>query len=221
MKNAALVHQWKKFRRREQARRIAEAAEGAEHDASRRDLDVPRKAANVERTVGRRLRHSERVKKAMDAHKTQLENRALREYWLQVQKRNNYREEYNRIMGDLDAHSIFPHAVDRQRLLDRAAHLRQLGSQAVGAPRRRPSYNEVLSQAPRARDAPVRDAPFDRHATFVRNSIQVQNVLSQMLDGPEAETGSRPRSRCTRPARTQRPQAGRLCTPRFSPLLVH
>ncbi len=50
--------------------------------------------------------------------------------------------------------------------------------------RRRPSCNEVLSQP---LHAPVRDAPFDRHATFVRNSIQMQNVLSQVLDGPEAE----------------------------------
>ncbi len=88
----------------------------------------------MERTVGRRLRHLERVKKAIDAHKTQLENRALSEYWLQVQKRNNYREEYNRIVGDLEGRIIFPHAVDRQRLTERAEHLRQLGSQAVGAP---------------------------------------------------------------------------------------
>ena len=132
--NVALVHQWKKHRRREQARRIAEAAEGVEHEAARRELDAPRKAVNVERAVGTRLRHLERVKKAIDAHKTQQESRALREYWLQVQKRNQYREEYNRIVGDLEGRSIFPHAVDRQRLVNRAAHLRQLGSQAVGAP---------------------------------------------------------------------------------------
>ncbi len=132
LQNVALVAQWQKFRRRERARRVAEAADVAEHAAERANLDVPRKEVDVERQVGRRLRHLERVRKAAVAHKTQQENRALREYWLRVQKRRNYREEYNRIVGDLEGRSIFPQPIDRQRLIERAAHLRGLGSQAVG-----------------------------------------------------------------------------------------
>ena len=88
-------------------------------------------ADELDRGVLKRLHHLERNKLLVDATRARQASHALRHQWLENQKKNNYSEEYRRIMGDLEGRSIFPAAVDRRRLLERAERLRELGALAV------------------------------------------------------------------------------------------
>ncbi len=90
-------------------------------------------ADELDRGVLKRLHHLERNKLMVDAFKARQASHALRHQWLEGQKKNNYAEEYHRIVGDLEGKSIFPQPLDGRRLLERVERLRELGALAVGS----------------------------------------------------------------------------------------
>ena len=72
------------------------------------------------------LRQLEHVGKIMDARENKTKSLVLRRKWMERQANANYRNEYDRIRGELSHNKLG--SVDRKRLSDREATLHKLFS---------------------------------------------------------------------------------------------
>ena len=73
-----------------------------------------------------RFRQLEHVARQLDARETKVRSAKLRRDWLGRQTNVNYRQEFDRIRGELSRSAIGP--VDRERLGNREQYLRDLFS---------------------------------------------------------------------------------------------
>ncbi len=88
----------------------------------------------MRRVVLQRLRHMQKVKLANEMFKAQTENLEMRQWHRERQERANFREEHDRIRGELASKSIFPPGTLR-RLQGRQEELRRLAGLALGTDR--------------------------------------------------------------------------------------
>ena len=72
------------------------------------------------------LRQLEHMQRQLDARETKTKSIATRKEWLERQNNANYRNEYDRLRGDME-HSRLPFA-DKYKLQKRADHLKRLFS---------------------------------------------------------------------------------------------
>ena len=73
--------------------------------------------------------YAKNLKDTMEAHNTKIASIAFRKKLLDDQKKSNYQSEYEKVRGIL-AHSNQPFQT-MQRLLQRKAHLKELGARAI------------------------------------------------------------------------------------------
>ncbi len=84
--------------------------------------------------VLQRLRHMQKVKLANEMFKAQAENLEMKRWHRERQDRANFREEHDRIRGEIASNSIFPPGALR-RLQGRQEELRRLAGMALGTDR--------------------------------------------------------------------------------------
>jgi hypothetical protein len=72
------------------------------------------------------LRQLEHVGKIMEARENKTKNLMLRRKWMERQTNENYRNEYDRIRGEMSHNKLG--SVDMQRLKDRETYLKRLFS---------------------------------------------------------------------------------------------
>ena len=75
-----------------------------------------------------RFRQLEHVARQLDARETRVRSANVREKWLQRQTNANYRQEFDRIRGELSRTTVGP--VPPERLRQRAAYLHGLFSRS-------------------------------------------------------------------------------------------
>lgn len=73
------------------------------------------------------LRQVEHMKRQLDARDAKQQNAATRHKWLERQKNANYRNEYDRIRGELSRTSLHHHT--KEKLLKREGQLKRLFSE--------------------------------------------------------------------------------------------
>ena len=81
-----------------------------------------------QRLTARSLHHIKNLQKIVDAHHTKAANLKLRKQWLDMQKRSNYSNEYERIRG-LIANSLV-RGKGIEGLKERKKNLEDLGAKA-------------------------------------------------------------------------------------------
>ncbi len=83
-----------------------------------------------EKQVKRNIKYQEQVQRKIEAHKTRAALIELRRDWIQNQKKNNYRNEYQRLIGEL-AHSALP-GQTVENIKDRMRKLEVLSQESLG-----------------------------------------------------------------------------------------
>ncbi len=71
---------------------------------------------DLDKHIRNKINDLKQVNDILDAHKTRAESVWLRKKWIEAQKKQNYQSEYEHIRNYLDTTSVFPHALDKQRL---------------------------------------------------------------------------------------------------------
>ncbi len=83
-----------------------------------------------ERQVKRNLKYQEQVQRKIEAHKTRQALVELRKDWVINQKKNNYRNEYQRLIGELSNSRLPGKTV--ANIQSRMKHLQTLTDESLG-----------------------------------------------------------------------------------------
>jgi len=99
---------------------------------------------NTEKHIDNAIRHFKRKKDELEAHQTKAALITLRKSFIENQKRHNYNNEYERLIGVLTNKAI-THAGNTAQLESRIKRLETLGSKAVTGidPRKKQTYDEI------------------------------------------------------------------------------
>ncbi len=83
-----------------------------------------------ERQVKINVKYQEHVQRKIEAHKTRAALVELRKDWIQSQKKNNYRNEYQRLIGELNNSRLPGQTV--ANIKGRMKHLQTLTDESLG-----------------------------------------------------------------------------------------
>ena len=101
----------------------------------------------TEKHIDNAIKHFKRKKDELEAHQTKAALITLRKSYIENQKRHNYNNEYERLIGVLTNKAI-THSANKSQLESRVKVLETLGSKAVTGidPRKKETYDEIMSK---------------------------------------------------------------------------
>ena len=85
---------------------------------------------NTEKHIDNAIRHFKRQKDILEAHQTKAALITTRKKWIEDQKRHNYNNEYERLVGILSNKAITSSG-NREQLENRIKTLEHMGAKAV------------------------------------------------------------------------------------------
>ena len=85
---------------------------------------------NTQKHIDNYIKHFKRKKDELESHQTKAALITLRKDWLESQKRANYNNEYERLIGIL-SNKVITHAGNKKQLENRIKRLEHLGASAV------------------------------------------------------------------------------------------
>ena len=100
---------------------------------------------NTEKHIDNAIRHFKRKKDELEAHQTKASLITLRKTIIENQKRHNYNNEYQRLIGILSNKAI-THSANSDQLESRIKHLESLGARAVtslNGNKKKQTYDEI------------------------------------------------------------------------------
>ena len=100
---------------------------------------------NTEKHIDNAIRHFKRKKDELEAHQTKAALITLRKSFIENQKRHNYNNEYERLIGILSNKAI-THSGNTEQLENRVKHLETLGARAVtglNGNKKKQTYDEI------------------------------------------------------------------------------
>ena len=102
---------------------------------------------NTEKHIDNAIRHFKRKKDELEAHQTKAALITLRKKWIENQKRHNYNNEYERLIGILSNKAI-THSGNKKQLKERIKTLENLGASALTGldPRKKETYDEIKAK---------------------------------------------------------------------------
>ena len=102
---------------------------------------------NTEKHIDNAIRHFKRKKDELEAHQTKAALITLRKSFIENQKRHNYNNEYERLIGVL-TNKARTHSGNNAQLKERMKALERLGSKAVTGidPRKKQTYDEIKAE---------------------------------------------------------------------------
>ena len=102
----------------------------------------------TEKHIDNAIKHFKRKKDELEAHQTKAALITLRKSYIENQKRHNYNNEYERLIGVLTNKAI-THSANTSQLESRVKELEQLGARAVtglNGSKKRETYDEIMSK---------------------------------------------------------------------------
>lgn len=102
----------------------------------------------TEKHIDNYIKHFKRKKAELESHQTKAALITLRKDWIESQKRANYNNEYERLIGIL-SNKVITHAGNKKQLEDRIKHLEHLGASAVTGlnGKKKQTYEEIKAEA--------------------------------------------------------------------------
>ena len=103
---------------------------------------------NTERHLDNAIRHFKRKKDELEAHQTKAALITLRKSFIENQKRHNYNNEYERLIGVLTNKAI-THSGNNKQLEERVKQLEQMGARAVtglNGNKKKQTYDEIKAE---------------------------------------------------------------------------
>ena len=100
---------------------------------------------NTEKHIDNAIRHFKRKKDELEAHQTKAALITLRKSFIENQKRHNYNNEYERLIGVLTNKAI-THSGNTEQLENRVKQLETLGARAVtglNGNKKKQTYDEI------------------------------------------------------------------------------
>ena len=106
---------------------------------------------NTEKHIDNAIKHFKRKKDELEAHQTKAALITLRKSFIENQKRHNYNNEYERLIGILTNKAI-THSGNRGQLESRVKQLETLGARAVtglNGSNKKQTYDEIKAEVNR------------------------------------------------------------------------
>ena len=106
---------------------------------------------NTEKHIDNAIKHFKRKKDELEAHQTKAALITLRKSFIENQKRHNYNNEYERLIGILTNKAI-THSGNRDQLESRVKQLETLGARAVtglNGTKKKQTYDEIKAEVNR------------------------------------------------------------------------
>ena len=106
---------------------------------------------NTEKHIDNAIKHFKRKKDELEAHQTKAALITLRKSFIENQKRHNYNNEYERLIGILTNKAI-THSANRDQLESRVKQLETLGARAVtglNGTKKKQTYDEIKAEVNR------------------------------------------------------------------------
>ena len=103
---------------------------------------------NTEKHIDNAIRHFKRKKDELEAHQTKTALITLRKSFIENQKRHNYNNEYERLIGVLTNKAI-THSGNKAQLETRVKQLEQMGARAVtglNGSKKKQTYDEIKAE---------------------------------------------------------------------------
>ena len=103
---------------------------------------------NTEKHIDNAIKHFKRKKDELEAHQTKAALITLRKSFIENQKRHNYNNEYERLIGILTNKAI-THSGNRDQLESRVKQLETLGARAVtglNGSKKKQTYDEIRAE---------------------------------------------------------------------------
>ena len=103
---------------------------------------------NTEKHIDNAIRHFKRKKDQLEAHLTKEALITTRKKWIEDQKRHNYNQEYERLVGILSSKAI-KNSGNRDQLENRIKTLEQMGARAVSGlngNKKKQTYDEIINE---------------------------------------------------------------------------
>ena len=103
---------------------------------------------NTEKHIDNAIRHFKRKKDELEAHQTKAALITLRKSFIENQKRHNYNNEYERLIG-VWTNKAITHSGNKAQLESRVKHLESLGARAVtglNGSKKKQTYDEIKAE---------------------------------------------------------------------------
>ena len=107
---------------------------------------------HTQNAVNKTIEQLSRKKKEYEVRQTKPALIKLRNSFIENQKRHNYNNEYERLIGIL-SNKVITHSGNNKQLNERMKTLENLGSKAVTGidPRKKQSYSEIMNEVSKAK----------------------------------------------------------------------
>ena len=103
---------------------------------------------NTEKHIDNAIKHFKRKKDELEAHQTKAALITLRKSFIENQKRHNYNNEYERLIGVLTNKAI-THSGNNKQFEERVKQLEQMGARAVtglNGNKKKQTYDEIMNE---------------------------------------------------------------------------